>query len=131
MSIPEVLSEMRGLLHARADLLRRIGRAQKAMSKAVESGGMKRETETNGELAHVQTGLSDLLEELEAAEQALAAHRQTVKPAIDSLPPGSAKLALRLRYLEWTSVAEVAERAHYMREGAYIMLKNAEKHLAS
>lgn len=130
--IPGILGEMRELIRIRSELLHRMERAE---SLATSSGGigdgMPRGTPTEPKLQRLCIELADLGSDLSFAEQRLKSCRAEVEPMIAALPAGTARMMLRLRYIDWLPVGEVAFRAGYNRQHAYRALQNAERLLAS
>ncbi len=128
MTNAELLKEMDALLHTRADLLRHIERAESAATAAGGMGdGMPRGTPKEPKLQRVCVELADLRAELANVEQELAIYRRKVAPEIGRIPAGSQRLMLRLRYLEWRTMAEVARRSGYAREYVYRAMRAAER----
>lgn len=132
MTIPDILAEMRTLLHTRADLMRRIEHAESA---AISSGGvgdgMPRGTAPEPKLERICVDLADMRGELAETEQELTVYRRKAEPLIERMQIGTPRLLLKLRYVEWMTMAEVARRAGYDYTNTYRALRNAEKILAS
>lgn len=132
MKVADVLEEMRSLLHTRGDLLRRIERAK---AEATACGALLTEaprgTGTQSRVERAGLELADLTRELAQVEDELTVYRRKVAPLIERMPVGTARVLMRLRYVDWNSVAEVADRAGYSRQNAYRALRSAENGVAS
>ena len=68
-----------------------------------------------------------LAAEIEGELRALSAR---VEGPILALPPGPHRLVMRLRYLEWRAVSDVANGAGYERRYTYKLLEEGERRLA-
>ena len=71
--------------------------------------------------------LADECAEIEGELRALSAR---VEGPILALPPGPHRLVMRLRYLEWRAVSDVANGAGYERRYTYKLLEEGERRLA-
>ena len=124
VDVEQALRSMRGWLLA--------NRTRRKTARGIErfaAAWLAREQDRGGTLAVLgrMEALADECAEIEGELRALSAR---VEGPILALPPGPHRLVMRLRYLEWRAVSDVANGAGYERRYTYKLLEEGERRLA-
>ena len=132
MSVEEALARMRLLLARRSTVTRRLeaGCGAPGEVRSPRLDGMPRSHGARGgtlALLGRMEALADERAEIESEPRELSAR---VEGPILALPPGPHRLVLRLRYLEWRAVSDVANGAGYERRYTYKLLEEGERRMA-
>ena len=121
MSVEEALGRMRLLLARRSVVARRLAAAADGPGevRSPRLDGMPRGHGTRGGTLAVLGRMEALADECAEIEGELRALSARVEGPILALPPGPHRLVMRLRYLEWRAVSDVANGAGYERRYTY------------
>lgn len=132
MSVEEALGRMRLLLARRSVVARRLAAAADGPGevRSPRLDGMPRAHGTRGGTLAVLGRMEALADECAEIEGELRALSARVEGPILALPPGPHRLVMRLRYLEWRAVSDVANGAGYERRYTYKLLEEGERRLA-
>ena len=132
MSVEEALGRMRLLLARRSVVARRLAAAADGPGevRSPRLDGMPRGHGTRGGTLAVLGRMEALADECAEIEGELRALSARVEGPILALPPGPHRLVMRLRYLEWRAVSDVANGAGYERRYTYKLLEEGERRLA-
>lgn len=125
MSVEEALGRMRLLLARRSVVARRLAAAADGPGevRSPRLDGMPRGHGTRGGTLAVLGRMEALADECAEIEGELRALSARVEGPILALPPGPHRLVMRLRYLEWRAVSDVANGAGYERRYTYKLLE--------
>ena len=129
MSVEEALGRMRLLLARRSVVARRLAAAADGPGevRSPRLDGMPRGHGTRGGTLAVLGRMEALADECAEIEGELRALSARVEGPILALPPGPHRLVMRLRYLEWRAVSDVANGAGYERRYTYKLLEEGER----
>ena len=132
MSVEEALGRMRLLLARRSVVARRLAAAADGPGevRSPRLDGMPRGHGTRGGTLAALGRMEALADECAEIEGELRALSARVEGPILALPPGPHRLVMRLRYLEWRAVSDVANGAGYERRYTYKLLEEGERRLA-
>ena len=132
MSVEMTMARMRLLLARRSVVARRLEAAAGGPGevRSPRLDGMPRAHGAHvGALAALGR-MEALARERAEIEEELRELSARVEAPILALPPGPHRLVLRLRYLEWRAVSDVANGAGYERRYTYKLLEEGERRMA-
>lgn len=131
MSVEEALARMRLLLARRSTVTRRLeaGCGAPGGVRSPRLDGMPRSHGVRGGTLALLGRMEALADERAEIESELRELSARVEGPILALPPGPHRLVLRLRYLEWRAVSDVANGAGYERRYTYKLLEEGERRL--
>ncbi|MEG0050096.1 MAG: DUF1492 domain-containing protein [Clostridia bacterium] len=130
-SLEDDLTEMRELISDRSRICTRIDKAQD-MAKSIGGGGvndMPRVKQTESRMERGVLEKSALAFELEEIDGQLAVCRERLERLIDRLPAGVERAVLKMRYVQYMRVIDIAQDMHFCRIYIYKLLERAEAKL--
>ena len=132
MGVEEALGRMRLLLARRSVVARRLEAAAGGPDgvRSPRLDGMPRAHAMRGGALATLGRMEALALECAEIEDELRELSARVEGPILALPPGPHRLVLRLRYLEWRAVSDVANGAGYERRYTYKLLEEGERRLS-
>lgn len=132
MSVEEALGRMRLLLARRSVVARRLRAAADGPARCVRRGwtGCRAGTGRGAARWRCWVGWRRWRTSARRSRASCGRCRRGVEGPILALPPGPHRLVMRLRYLEWRAVSDVANGAGYERRYTYKLLEEGERRLA-